>query len=153
MIRSILATVLLLIAPSTLSSQFVVVKYAVEGGGKASLITYTNEDGGMSQLRDVPLPWQEIFIAQSEFFASLSAQNEDANTALTTKIYSRKMKTAELKERNRRMARITANKLTPAQKQNEIVNLTIDLVVDIELKKQSRSVGAFVISSVSANLK
>lgn len=63
------------------------VKYEVTGSASTVDVTYTNEDGGTSQLSDVTLPWSVSFTGDTLDFVYVSAQNQGETGTVTATIY------------------------------------------------------------------
>lgn len=63
------------------------VKYELSGTASTVDITYTNEDGGTSQLSDVPLPWTLTFKRGSGQFVYVSGQNQAETGSVVATVY------------------------------------------------------------------
>lgn len=63
------------------------VTYYVGGTTDRASVTYTNKDGGISQISSVELPWTIKFQANWGTVLTITAQNKRGSGSIITKIY------------------------------------------------------------------
>ena len=85
--KLILIVALLLIACSNPFDSSITVKYEVTGSAELVNVTYQNNNGGISQITDVVLPWSMTFSGNPEDYVYLSAQNQGETGSITVTIY------------------------------------------------------------------
>lgn len=64
------------------------VSYVVSGSAEYVDVTIENEDGGVSQFSDVPVPWGYEAKFARESFVYVSAQNQGYDGSVTVEIYT-----------------------------------------------------------------
>ena len=78
---------LLLTACTNPFDSSITVKYEVTGSAELVNVTYQNNNGGISQITDVVLPWSMTFSGNPEDYVYLSAQNQGETGSITVTIF------------------------------------------------------------------
>ena len=86
--KQLLITVaLVLTACSNPFDSSIDVRYEVTGSAELVNVTYQNNNGGISQVTDVLLPWSMSFSGDPEDYVYLSAQNQGETGSITVTIF------------------------------------------------------------------